>query len=167
MGTQGYNTRDEVLYLEKRWLKLDLDPDLILIVFYLNDVYRDRTFMNMGEGTGIYLLPPNRLAEYSLLFDYAQHEWRARSVRSKLDEYYQQHYFTKPGKYLAEAIHSLIRKTCEELNIPVVDLLDSFRGHKAAELWVHPSDHHPNEVAHEIAAKSIETFVRARFLDKD
>jgi hypothetical protein len=32
------------------------------------------------------------------------------------------------------------------------------------DLWVHPSDHHPNEVAHRLAGEAIESFIRKRFL---
>jgi hypothetical protein len=46
-AVMGYNTRDEVIYLERRWLAFA--PDLVLITFYLNDAYSDTTFLNMGQ----------------------------------------------------------------------------------------------------------------------
>jgi hypothetical protein len=33
--------------------------------------------------------------------------------------------------------------------------LPVFRGRRTADLWVHPVDHHPNEVAHRLAAESL------------
>ena len=50
-GVQGYNTRDEVLYLEHHWI--GFDPDLVLIVFYINDAYADSTILNNGSQVAI------------------------------------------------------------------------------------------------------------------
>jgi hypothetical protein len=61
-------------------------------------------------------------------------------------------------------IHALVRRTCDGLGIPVLDLLDTYRGHDAATLWVHPIDHHPNEIAHRMAAEAIEKFLIERGL---
>jgi hypothetical protein len=44
--------------------------------------------------------------------------------------------------------------------MPVHDLLPAFGGHQDHQLWVHPTDHHPNEIAHDLAAGSLEEFVR-------
>ena len=61
-------------------------------------------------------------------------------------------------------IHALVRETCDKLQMPFLDLLDTFRGHDEKSLWVHPTDHHPNEMAHGMAAQAIERFVREKFL---
>lgn len=202
-GVQGYNTRDEVLYLEREWLKLD--PDLVVIVFYLNDAYEDRTFLNMGEALGVYL-EPYGLGRYSYLVDLVQHEIAARRSQSALEDYYLQHYFQdarnflpQPGEVgsdwtasraaLAHAaellakrdvplvlvifpelhqlddsypfakVHDLVRTSADELSIPVLDLFDTFRGHRDRDLWVHPTDHHPNAEAHRLAAEAIREFL--------
>lgn len=201
-GVQGYNTRDEVLYLTHRWLSFE--PDLVLITFYLNDAYADDRILNNGETLGIYFRPAG-LARISCLWDHFQHASRLRELSAKVEEYYKSHYFTQvgrgfrlpgerfdwpdcrralakaksvaegrkirvalvifpelfrlAGKYPFEHIHELVKNTCDELGIDVLDLLDSYRGIKEAELWVHPSDHHPNEVAHGIAAKAIHDFL--------
>lgn len=211
-GTQGYNTRDEILYLEHRWLALD--ADLVLISFYLNDAYADEAFLNNGQGLGIYLKEPQGLARYSRVLDFLQYNYRAREVRQTMRDYYSQHFFAKPrqffrstgslradwhmsraalehavklsgqhkfqlvlvifpefqdldGVYPFEAVHDLVRTACESMGLPVLDLLDTFRGRRDRDLWVHPSDHHPNEIAHAMAAKAIETFLRERFFNKD
>lgn len=208
-GTPGYNTRDEVASLKHRWL--GLDPDLVLIVFYLNDAYSDSAFLNRGQELGIYLNQPEGIAKVSHLADYLQHMYRARKARREVDDYYKQHYFTDAdtalkapgaagmdwtdsraslaeaaalarergmkialvifpelyrlqGDYPFEAIHRLVKASAAEIGIPALDLLEVFRGHDARELWVHPQDHHPNEVAHEMAAEAIETFLKERSL---
>lgn len=204
-GTPGYNTRDEILSLEQRWL--GLDPDLVLIAFYLNDAYSDSAFLNRGQELGIYLNQPGGLARYSYFLDYLQHMMRARKARKEVEEYYRQHYFRRADEFLGgpeasrvdwsisrtalaravelsrtqgfrlalvifpefygldgdypfEAIHRLVSATCDSLQIPVLDLLEIYRGRAPADLWVHPQDHHPNEAAHDMAAGAIDSFLR-------
>jgi len=64
------------------------------------------------------------------------------------------------GDYPFESLHAMARAEAERLGIPVLDLLDAFRGSPAADLWVHPTDHHPNEVGHAIAAEAIREFLQ-------
>lgn len=208
-GTQGYNTRDQQVTLEHRWL--GLEPDLVLVTFYLNDVYRDESavaFWNNGEGDGVYLQPTG-LARHSRLVDWCQYSWRARELRRRMIVHYSQAYFVDPGSFFSSgnkaaqhmdwpasrtalerivelsrahgfrvglaifpelmslenypfgAIHDFVRAACDEIGLPVHDLLPAFRNKDARQLWVHPTDHHPNQVAHGIAAVSLETFVRS------
>ena len=64
--------------------------------------------------------------------------------------------------YPFTAIHAFVEETCGEIGLPVHDLLPAFQGKRDRELWVHQTDHHPNEIAHEIAARSLEEFVRSQ-----
>ena len=204
LGVQGYNTHDEVLTLEHRWL--EYDPDLVLIAFYLNDAYSDATFANNGEGLGIYLEPAG-LGEYSVLADHVQHFWRSRQLQRDLNEYYMKSYFADAESFLRDPgtatvdwnvsrwalahakelsrqhgfglalvifpelhslddaypfteIHRLVARAAEESGIPVLDLFDVYRGHDESELWVHPTDHHPNERAHALATKALAKFLK-------
>ena len=207
-GTQGYNTRDQQITLENRWL--ELKPDLVLVVFYLNDIYRDESavaFWNNGEGHGVYLQPTG-LARHSHLVDWCQYSWRAKELRQRMIAHYSQAYFTDPRSFFAKpvsrsqpmdwsasraalvrivelarthgfqvglaifpelmsledypftAIHAFVEETCKEIGMPVHDLLSAFQGHSDHQLWVHPTDHHPNEIAHDLAAASLEKFLR-------
>jgi lysophospholipase L1-like esterase len=207
-GTQGYNTRDQQITLENRWLALK--PDLVLVVFYLNDIYRDESavaFWNNGEGHGVYLQPTG-LARHSHLIDWCQYSWRAKELRQRMIAHYSQAYFTDPQAFFAKpvsrsqpmdwsasraalvrivelarthgfqvglaifpelmsledypftAIHAFVEETCKEIGMPVHDLLSAFQGHSDHQLWVHPTDHHPNEIAHDLAAASLEKFLR-------
>jgi lysophospholipase L1-like esterase len=52
-------------------------------------------------------------------------------------------------------VHETIRRFCLGSGIPHHDLLSAFRGRPTAELWVHPVDRHPNELAHRLAAESL------------
>ena len=60
------------------------------------------------------------------------------------------------SNYPFKNIHALIRKEVLAKPSPwihFVDLYDAFKGEKDADLWVHPTDHHPNEIGHAIAAQ--------------
>jgi hypothetical protein len=62
--------------------------------------------------------------------------------------------------YPFQGIHDKISAFCRRRQIPLLDLLPAFAHHRAQDLWVHPTDHHPNEIAHEIAAREIYAFLR-------
>lgn len=64
------------------------------------------------------------------------------------------------GGYPFAEIHRKIRSFCEDEGITFHDFLPSLREHRAATLWVHPADHHPNEVAHALAANSLVPLIR-------
>jgi lysophospholipase L1-like esterase len=59
-------------------------------------------------------------------------------------------------------VHRMIADHCIRSGIPVVDLLDAFRGQDYPALWVHPSDQHPNEIGHRIAAEALARFILER-----
>ncbi|MFN8095037.1 MAG: SGNH/GDSL hydrolase family protein [Vicinamibacteria bacterium] len=59
------------------------------------------------------------------------------------------------GRYPFEPAHENIRKFCLASGIPYLDLLDALRGRRSADLWVHPVDRHPNEVAQRLAAEAM------------
>ena len=59
------------------------------------------------------------------------------------------------GDYPYAAIVDALRAYCEQERIPVVDLLPALATHRDADLWVHETDHHPNPVAHAIAATEL------------
>jgi hypothetical protein len=58
--------------------------------------------------------------------------------------------------------HRRIAEGLRSRGVPFLDLLPTFEGHEATELHVHPTDHHPNEVAHGMAAQKIQAEIRRR-----
>jgi hypothetical protein len=62
--------------------------------------------------------------------------------------------------YPFQKIHDTVYKYCRENGIHVLDLRDSYRKFKGPDLWVHPSDQHPNEIAHQIAATAIAQYLK-------
>jgi hypothetical protein len=59
------------------------------------------------------------------------------------------------GVYPFGEEHALVRRACEQVGAECVDLFDSFRGRRSEDLWVHPTDQHPNEIAHKLAAEAV------------
>lgn len=57
-------------------------------------------------------------------------------------------------------VYAVIADFCHTAGIPRHDLRPALLGHRSKELWVHPVDMHPNEVAHRLAAQSLAPVVR-------
>jgi lysophospholipase L1-like esterase len=62
--------------------------------------------------------------------------------------------------YPFEAADAEIARFCAQAGIPRLDLRPALAGRRAEKLWVHPTDHHPNEEAHRLAAEALAPFVR-------
>jgi len=59
------------------------------------------------------------------------------------------------GGYPFAPVHEAIDGFCLRHGIAYHDLLPVFLGHRSSDFWVHPVDHHPNEVAHRLVAESL------------
>jgi len=59
------------------------------------------------------------------------------------------------GAYPFEDIHREIAAACGQIGCECVDMLDVLRGRRAESLWVHPTDQHPNEIAHRLIAERL------------
>jgi len=63
--------------------------------------------------------------------------------------------------YPFAAADEAVARFCAAAAIPRVDLRPALAGRPAESLWVHPVDHHPNEVAHGLAAEALVGPIRA------
>ena len=52
-------------------------------------------------------------------------------------------------------IHARVGQIARDAGLPVLDLAPAFAGQTTSELWVHPTDHHPNGRANAIAVEAI------------
>lgn len=66
--------------------------------------------------------------------------------------------------YPYRGLHDMAAAFCADAQIPTLDLLPQFLGRPERELWVHPTDQHPNDVAHAMIATSIAKFVQESLL---
>jgi lysophospholipase L1-like esterase len=62
-------------------------------------------------------------------------------------------------RYEYEFVHHQLSEFCRQQGLPCLDLLPLYRGFPAAKLTVNPYDAHPNELAHQLAAPVIGSFV--------
>ena len=53
------------------------------------------------------------------------------------------------------AIHTELNAVCKAHKLACIDLMSAFENQSASALWVHPSDHHPNETAHGLIATEL------------
>lgn len=61
--------------------------------------------------------------------------------------------------YPFRPIDRMIEEACRKNGIPVADLLPALLGNAYADLWVHPSDPHPNKKGHELIAEGLYNFI--------
>ena len=62
--------------------------------------------------------------------------------------------------YPYSEIHETVSSFARGRRIPTLDLLPAFAGFDGPELWVHPTNQHPNELAHRIAADTLYPYLR-------
>lgn len=70
----------------------------------------------------------------------------------------------EPELYPCRGAHERVATFCRQAGIRCVDLLPAFLGRTDHELWVHPSDQHPNHVGHAILAEQIHDYLAAEGL---
>jgi len=71
-------------------------------------------------------------------------------------------YIELNGDYPFQPIHDRVDAFCLDNNVPVLDLREVYHDYSGPELWVHPTDQHPNELAHRLAAEALAEFILAR-----
>ncbi len=52
-------------------------------------------------------------------------------------------------------VHRMVSQLAEQEGFEVLDLLSALEGRRASDLWVHPRDHHLNDVGHAIVARAM------------
>ncbi len=60
-------------------------------------------------------------------------------------------------------IHTQVAQTLQKFSLPCVNLLPDLTKYEDATLWVHPTDQHPNEIVHQIAAQKLAEKILASF----
>jgi hypothetical protein len=61
--------------------------------------------------------------------------------------------------YPYQGLHELVTEFCRAQGIACVDLLPAVRGRADEDLWVHPTDQHPNDVCCRLFAESLYAFL--------
>lgn len=66
------------------------------------------------------------------------------------------------GQHPFSDLHALVRGEVVSRGGQVLDLLPAFQGKRAEDLWVHPTDQHPNEQGHRLAAERLAEYLATR-----
>ncbi len=66
------------------------------------------------------------------------------------------------GDYPFQSVHDRVAEFCRANDVPVLDMREQYSGYSGPELWVHPTDQHPNEIAHRLAADALADFILER-----
>ena len=59
------------------------------------------------------------------------------------------------GDYPFNDLHSRVAAACQEAGCEFIDMLPVLSGRPSESLWVHPTDQHPNEIAHRLIAQRL------------
>ena len=63
------------------------------------------------------------------------------------------------GSYPFEPIHQALASAAQSRGLRILDLKPALSAQPADALWVHPTDHHPNEVAHRIVGQALSEYL--------
>ena len=193
-GVSATQTVEHVRYLEG--YALGFEPDVVVLVYFLNDAERDSTiqylsvphaFVTLRRHSWLanatvgalerVLLRGELLAHYRAGYEEHSESWRLvrdelRRAKALLDRkgiafvvaIHPVLMDLQRGRYPFSAIHEQLAETCRAERIDVVDLLDALAGQRASDLWVHPNDQHPNELAHARSAELLAEHLRRGLL---
>lgn len=106
---------------------------------------------------GLYDVPSEAFAEYRSVFAGLVNEARAGNRKTAVVLFPMVEDF---ATYPLEDVHAVMRRACQELGVPCLDLLDSFRGLRAADLQASIFDHHLNAAGSDRAAHATAEFLR-------
>lgn len=67
------------------------------------------------------------------------------------------------GEYPFGGIHETIHAALEANGLDYVDVLPLLKGRRDADLWVHPTDQHPNELVHAMTAVALADRIAERY----
>jgi lysophospholipase L1-like esterase len=189
LGVMGFNTAHEVALL--REVGLGLSPDLVLLCYVLNDAEvlspeeaapaepGWRRWPSLLAQQLAARLESRRLREAAIAKTRADYRrgapgWQlvqrslaqardlARAHGFELALVIFPYLWQLDEHYPFADAHAAVARAAQRLGLPVLDLFDAFRGEDGPSLWVHPDNQHPNERAHEIAARAIHAWLLAR-----
>jgi lysophospholipase L1-like esterase len=189
-GVGNYNTAQEVAYFKERGMRLD--PDMVILGFYLND----------AEPTP--RAKAGFLSRHSYLYVVAASFLDAIQRRQEEGQGYEEYYLDlyrdgQPGwegskaalgqlidlcrksdielrilmipelhspaqDYPFEPVHARIREIGGTTGVPVIEVRQAMTGIEARSLWVSPGDAHPNALAHQLIANELFAYLEADLL---
>ena len=189
LGIGNYNTVQEVMRLKN--LGLTLDPDLIILGYFINDAEPtprpssgfliEHSYLYAFAASRIRMFKPSTgtyLDYYKELYDDNAPGWKAtQAALGDLAAISREHsipaiVFIIPelhdlgDSYPFAAVHRRLEQVGTAAGLPVVDLFPALKGRKPeSALWVHPLDAHHNAEAQGLMAEymngALETYAAA------
>ena len=184
-GVGNYNTSMEVTSFLTRGYKLH--PDIVILNYFVNDAEvtpRESTNPLFKSYAAVFLAGKldavwrshlwgkDWLSYYSDLYAKGQPGWlKAQAAIRSLAAYckknriallvvsYPELHHLKP--YPFAKITEAARRVAEENSVPFLDLLPAIEHLEPKALWVSPTDAHPNSIADQAFAESINSFLRS------
>jgi lysophospholipase L1-like esterase len=187
-GIGNYNTCQEVASFKERWLALN--PDLVLIAWYINDAEptpkpsrnwlayhsygyvwltanMDSVMRNVGANKGykqyysdLYLPEQPGWKKSQEAFAELAALCRARNIPLRILLIPELH--TLAGNYEFKSVHDLLRGVGAKNGASVLDLIEAFPADgDPKRFWVSPEDAHPDGKANELMAAKIDAALRA------
>jgi lysophospholipase L1-like esterase len=185
-GVGNYNTSMEVTSFLTREYKLH--PDIVVLNYFVNDAEvtprEDTNPLLMHSYAAVflagkleavwrqYLWGRDWLSYYSDLYAKGQPGWlKAQAAIRSLAAYCKKNGIALVVVSLPE-LHELkpypfakiteaVRRVAEENGVPFLDLLPAIEDLDPKSLWVSPTDAHPNSIADQAFAESIDSFLRS------
>lgn len=189
-GVGNYNTTQELTYLEDRGLKLN--PDLIVLAYYINDAEpvpaHDASFL--VRNSYLYVLVssgldawarrggnrPGYADYYRSLYKKDAEGWRqCRASLNRLAVVCREkeiplivsilpELHQVGDAYLFGDVHDSVQQIFASQGVPTVDLRDVFAKESPPSLWVSAGDVHPNAKGHRFIAAGLYDALAKKFL---
>ncbi|MGD9645373.1 MAG: SGNH/GDSL hydrolase family protein [Pirellulales bacterium] len=180
-GVGNYNTVQEVAYFRERGLALE--PDLVVLGFFLNDaeLRHDPAQHFLARHSYLYVLAssgvdaflrrsgslPDWQSHYAELYRDDAAGWRdcrraigelvvlCRKQQIPLLVVLIPELHRLGADYPFRAAHQSVTDLVTQQGVRVLDLVAAFDGQEPASLWVSPGDAHPNAKGHQIIAEAL------------
>ncbi|MBX7166103.1 MAG: SGNH/GDSL hydrolase family protein [Pirellulales bacterium] len=180
-GVGNYNTVQEVAYFRERGLALQ--PDLVMLGFFLNDaepqshparhflarnsylyVFAASGYDSLSRGWGLH---SDWRDYYAGLYRDSAPGWQAcRGAIAELIDLCHEHQLPLVVLLIPELhqlgndypfryVHQKVAALAQGPQVSVLDLTSAFDGQNPPTLWVSPGDAHPNAQGHQILAEAI------------
>lgn len=160
---QNLESDEPLIEFYRNYTRITQQPDWLSNYSYLWSWARQRILQH--------IVARRYINESLASFDRTSEKWNVcRNALLKIVETCRQHnvpvmvavfpfFHELNGDYPFQPVHDRVDNFCHENQVPVLDLREVYRDYSGPELWVHPTDQHPNEIAHRLAAEAMAAFI--------
>ena len=178
-GVGNYNTKSELATLKKY---LDLEPDIVILGFYINDIeevnycHNTLCWVKMNLFTYAYIYDKVTILQFDTEYNYENYyldlykdnnlkNYFKESINTMIEITYNNSiefiFVSIPELHelkeypFEEANNFIEEEVLSETNITYINLLTAFENQTPEKMWVSYEDTHPNAAGHKIIAEEI------------